>query len=125
MNLNQITIPSRDLEKSLNFYEQLGLKLIVNALPRYLRFLCRDGNSTFSVHLQEELPKGNGIVVYFESEDLDKEVNRLLALGLVFEELPSDKSWLWREARIKDPDCNQIILFWAGENRINPPWRIT
>jgi len=32
MNLNQITVPSLDLTKSIPFYEALGLKLIVKAL---------------------------------------------------------------------------------------------
>ena len=30
MNLNQITVPSKDLNQSIPFYETLGLKLIVN-----------------------------------------------------------------------------------------------
>ena len=38
--------------------------------------------------------------------------------------MPSDKRWLWREVRLKDPDNNQLILYFAGENRLNPPWRI-
>jgi catechol 2,3-dioxygenase-like lactoylglutathione lyase family enzyme len=38
MNLNQITIPSLDLEKSVAFYKTLGLHLIVDALPSYARF---------------------------------------------------------------------------------------
>ena len=33
MNLNQITIPSLDLTKSIPFYEKLGLKLIVKSIP--------------------------------------------------------------------------------------------
>jgi len=44
MNLNQITVPSLDLTKSIPFYEKIGLKLIVKALPDYARFECPDGN---------------------------------------------------------------------------------
>jgi len=40
--------------------------------------------------------------------------------GITIEELPSDKNWLWREARLKDLDDNQLILYHAGENRKNP-----
>ena len=50
MNLNQITVPSLDLTKSIPFYKELGLNLIVKALPNYARFECPDGNSTFSLH---------------------------------------------------------------------------
>lgn len=33
MNLNQITIPSLDVEKAVEFYKILGLHLIVDAIP--------------------------------------------------------------------------------------------
>lgn len=124
MNLNQITVPSLDLSKSIPFYQQLGLKLIVKALPHYARFECPSGNSTFSLHQTEKQAEVEGIHVYFECENLDEHVNHLIEKGITFEELPNDKSWLWREARLKDLDGNQLILFYAGENRLNPPWRI-
>lgn len=124
MNLNQITVPSLDLTKSIPFYEQLGLKLIVKALPHYARFECPDGNATFSIHLVEELPVGDGIYVYFECENLDTQVKILKEKGIVFDQDPVDQTWLWREARLKDLDGNKIILFYGGDNRLNPPWRI-
>ncbi|MBY0424820.1 MAG: bleomycin resistance protein [Cytophagales bacterium] len=70
------------------------------------------------------MPLGEGICVYFEIENLDQEVEKLIGKGMVFDELPQDKEWLWREARIKDPDGNQLILYYAGKNRLNPPWRL-
>jgi catechol 2,3-dioxygenase-like lactoylglutathione lyase family enzyme len=124
MNLNQITIPSQNLDVSVPFYQKLGLALIVDALPHYARFACPDGEATFSIHRVDELPKGEGIYVYFEHEMLDEKVNHLVSEGISFDEMPSDKKWLWREARLKDPDGNQLILYRAGENRLNPPWRI-
>ena len=72
MNLNQVTIPSLDVEKATEFYKLLGLKLIVNALPRYVRFECPDGDGTFSIHKVEALPEGNGISIYFEDDHLDE-----------------------------------------------------
>ena len=124
MNLNQVTIPSLDLTKSIPFYEKLGLKLIVKALPHYARFECPDGDATFSIHQVEKLPEGDGVYTYFECENLDEDVKSLTKKGIVFDELPNDKSWLWREARLKDIDGNQLILFYGGEMRKNPPWRI-
>ena len=106
------------------FYEKLGLILIVKSLPDYARFLCRDGNSTFSLHRVEKQITKEGIWVYFEVPDLDNYVHGLIKKGIVIEELPNDKPWLWKESRLKDPDNNQIILYFAGENRIKPPWRI-
>ena len=124
MNLNQITVPSLDLTKSIPFYEKLGLKLIVKALPHYARFECPDGNATFSIHLAENLPIGEGIYVYFECEHLDQYIDELKEKGIRFDQLPADQKWLWREARLKDVDGNQLILFYGGENRLNPPWRV-
>lgn len=124
MNLNQITVPSLDVEKAITFYKKLGLEIIVEALPQYARFICPDGNATFSIHQVNKLPNGEGIYVYFECEDLDSKVKELVSKNISFDELPKDKSWLWREARLKDLDNNQIILFYGGKNRINPPWKI-
>ncbi|MBQ0733196.1 VOC family protein [Aquimarina celericrescens] len=124
MNLNQVTVPSIDVENSISFYKKLGLRLIVEALPHYARFECIEGNATFSIHQVETLPKGDGVYIYFETEKLDQEVDRLIAEGIQFDHLPKDQTWLWREARLKDPDDNQIILYFAGDNRKNPPWRV-
>ena len=124
MDLNQVTIPTLNVEKSIEFYEKLGLKPIVKAVPHYARFELPAGSATFSLHHVEELPKGEGIYLYFESERLDELVNELVKEGIEFDELPEDRSWLWREARLKDPDGNQLILYYAGENRKNPPWRV-
>ncbi len=124
MNLNQITVPVLDVEKSIAFYEMLGLKLIVKALPHYARFECPEGNSTFSLHQVENLQGGEGIWIYFEVENLDEYITAILAKGIKVEELPNDKPWLWRESRLKDPDNNRIIIYFAGNNRLNPPWRL-
>src|SRR5215475_2736084 len=118
MNLNQITVPVINVEKSISFYEGLGLKLIVKSLPDYARFQCLDGNSTFSLHRVDNLPTGDGIWIYFEVQDLDNYINGLIENGFQFEELPNDKPWLWRESRLKDLDSNQIIIYSAGKNRI-------
>lgn len=124
MNLNQVTIPSLNVEKATEFYKLLGLKLIVDALPRYVRFECPDGDSTFSIHKVDELPQGNGISMYFEDEHLDDLVKSLKEKGIEFLGDPEDKTWLWREAHLKDLDGNHIILYQAGTNRKNPPWKL-
>jgi len=124
MRLNQLTIPSLDVEKSVVFYKKLGMQLIVDALPRYVRFELPDGDATFSVHLVDELPSGDGITIYFEDDKLDELVKQLQVKGVSFTQLPVDQRWLWREAHVLDPDGNKIILFFGGDNRKNPPWRV-
>jgi len=124
MDLNQVTIPSIDVNESVLFYKKLGLHLIVDASPRYVRFEVPDGDATFSIHQVERLPKGEGITLYFEDNNLDELVEKLQEKGVQFTQLPKDQTWLWREAHLLDPDGNKLILFKAGEHRKNPPWRI-
>lgn len=124
MRLNQVTVPSTDVARSVEFYERLGLVLIVLSLPKYARFVCPDGDSTFSVHYYESLASDEKPVVYFECEDLDVVVQDLKRKGVKFDSEPRDQPWLWREAYLRDPDDNVICLFYAGENRLNPPWRL-
>ena len=124
MDLNQVTLPTSDVARSVDFYRGMGFTLIVNSPPRYARFECPDGNSTFSLHEAEHAVDSTGVVVYFECCDLDARVQALLAAGFEFTKLPTDEHWLWREARLKDPSGNVLCLFWGGDNRKNPPWRV-
>ncbi|MBY2983904.1 VOC family protein [Rhizobium leguminosarum] len=122
MRLNQVTVTMPDLDAGWNFYCALGLKPVVDARPRYARFVCPDGDSTFSLHQGEG--GGGGTTVYFECEKLDETVGSLSEAGLRFVTGPEDKSWLWREAELFGPGGNRIILYFAGSNRTDPPWRV-
>jgi catechol 2,3-dioxygenase-like lactoylglutathione lyase family enzyme len=124
MNLNQITIPSTNVPRAVAFYQQLGLRLIVDSSPRYVRFECPNGASTFSIHHVAQLSLNPDLVLYFECERLDEVVAALKSKGIVFDADPQDQDWLWREAYLRDPDGNVLCLFYAGENRLNPPWHI-
>jgi len=127
MNLNQVTIYTDKTIETVEFFELLGLKRIVDSLPRYARLECGDGGSTLSVNEAETRPVGsvppNNIVLYLEC-DVDAEYERLTSLGIEFTQSPTDQPWLWREAYLLDPNGNKICLYHAGENRLDPPWRI-
>lgn len=124
MNLNQVTIFTGKPIESVEFYKRLGLKLIVDSLPRYARLECPDGEATLSVHAAEDSAAPSNIVLYFECADLDARVAELKAAGLEFEADPQDQTWRWREAYLRDPSGNRVCLFHAGENRKNPPWKV-
>ncbi len=62
--------------------------------------------------------------VYFECDDLDDRVVRLKSAGVRFDNDPVDQRWLWREAWLRDPDGNRLCLYFAGRNRIDPPWKV-
>lgn len=124
MNLNQVTIYTDKPVDTAEFFQKLGLSLIVDSLPRYVRLECPDGDSTLSIQQDESAQTTNNIVLYFECDELGETVDQLKADGLVFDEDPTDRPWLWRQAYLKDPNGNKICLFHAGENRKNPPWRV-
>lgn len=126
MNLNQVTVEVSDIARSRAFYERLGLTLIVLS-DHYARFVCPAGPgetaATLSIHLSPVVTAG-GTGLYFECDDLDARVEALRADGVEFERGPVDQRWLWREAWLRDPDGNRLCLYFAGDNRIDPPWRI-
>jgi catechol 2,3-dioxygenase-like lactoylglutathione lyase family enzyme len=122
MNLNQVTLPTDDMEATTDFYRRMGFLQIVDT-PHYARFECTEGNATFSISLDTG-NRENASVIYFEHEDLDELVAALKARGITFDQDPTDMSYLWREAVLHDPAGNKIKLYWAGENRLHPPWRV-
>lgn len=122
MELNQVTLPVNNMEDAVQFYLTLGFTQIVNT-PHYTRFSCPTGNSTFSLSLENNAFE-NHSVIYFEHEALDELCESLAQKGIVFEQAPKEESYLWKEAIVKDPSGNKIKLYWAGENRLNPPWKV-
>lgn len=124
MRLNQVTAACNDLDASIAFYERLGLKLIVKS-EHYARFELPDGEATFSLHITEgTVPRENAPQLYFEVDDVEREVRRLKEAGVAFEREPTQQSWLWHESWLRDPAGNSICIYHAGENRRHPPWRI-
>ena len=122
VRLNQVTLPAIDVAESVAFYRRMGFEFIVDA-PHYARFRSAEGDATFSVHKVDVL-RPSQTVVYFETSLLDETVKRLEAEGFSFSQGPRDEPWLWREARLRDPSGNVICLYWAGANRLDPPWRV-
>jgi catechol 2,3-dioxygenase-like lactoylglutathione lyase family enzyme len=123
MRLNHITLPSSDVERSADFYRRLGLTQIVADYPNYARFLAPEGDTTLSLHRTDRVPQGSGSI-HFEVEDVDGAVDRLKRAGFEFACDPVDQPYLWREAILLDPDGHRVFIFHAGENRIDPPWRL-
>jgi catechol 2,3-dioxygenase-like lactoylglutathione lyase family enzyme len=124
MRLNQVTVPLVDYEASKAFYLKFGLELLVDSPPRYARFAMPEGGSTLSIEKVDGVAGGDWPLIWFESDRLDALVAELKAKGISFETDPEDKSYLWRVATLRDPAGNLIALYHAGENRLNPPWRV-
>ena len=123
MDLNQVTIGTRDFDRSVEFYTRLGLKLIVHSEGRYARFELPSGSSTLSIYLDpDHVP--SSAMLYFEVDDLAGKYAELVNRGISFETEPTDQSWNWSEARFRDPDGNPLCLFHGGQDRRFPPWRV-
>jgi len=121
MNLNQVTLAACCMEKTKAFYSTLGFTLIVDT-HHYIRFACPEGESTFSFVIDEAI--NNPSTIYFEHEQLDTWVESLVAKGIAFEYLPTNKPYLWREASLVDPSGNLVKLYWAGKYQLDPPWKV-
>jgi hydroxymethylpyrimidine/phosphomethylpyrimidine kinase len=121
--LNQVTVTGTDYERSVAFYKRLGLRQIVANAPDYARFETA-GGVTLSVQIDPEETIAATTAIYFECDDLDQRVEQLARSGFAFEHGPRNQPWMWREARLRDPDGNIIFFYKAGEARRFPPWRI-
>lgn len=123
MNLNQITLPSLNIQQSVEFYQGMGFNLIV-LTDDYARFESSLGDATFSLHKRSKLAGICSATLYFEVESVQATVKELEAAGYEFEQQTCDQTWLWTEAYLRDPGGTRICIYHAGENRKNPPWRI-
>lgn len=127
IKLNQVTIGATNTAESIAFYQKLGLTLIVDSAPRYVRLeFPRDDSGepdTLSLHAVPEdwEPQAEGPLIYFEVEDV---AAFLKDTGVTPLEPAELKPYLWTEADILDPSGNRIRVYSAGENRRFPPWRV-
>jgi hydroxymethylpyrimidine/phosphomethylpyrimidine kinase len=124
LRLNQVTVTGTDYERSVEFYRRLGLRQIVDSPENgYARFETA-GGVTFSVQIDPEEKIVATTAIYLECDDLDQRVEQLARSGITFEHGPRNQPWMWREARLRDPDGNIIFFYKAGEHRRFPPWRV-
>jgi hydroxymethylpyrimidine/phosphomethylpyrimidine kinase len=122
--LNQVTVTGTNYERSVDFYRRLGLTQIVDSPENgYARFETA-GGVTLSVQIDPEEKIIATTAIYLECDDLDERVEQLARGGIAFEHGPRNQPWMWREARLRDPDGNIIFFYKAGEHRRFPPWRM-
>jgi hydroxymethylpyrimidine/phosphomethylpyrimidine kinase len=122
--LNQVTVTGTQYERSVDFYRRLGLHQIIDSPDTgYARFETA-GGVTLSVQIDAEEKILATTAIYLECDDLDQRVEQLARSGIAFEHGPRNQPWMWREARLRDPDGNIIFLYKAGEARRFPPWRM-
>lgn len=128
LRLNQVTLGAIDMAASVSFYKRLGLTLIVDSSPRYVRFefpapLTGGEPVTLSLHGVENgwTAPVDWPLIYFEIDDLSA---FLAAADLTPLAPPEMKPYDWEEADVLDPAGNRIRIFKAGKARRFPDWRI-
>lgn len=122
--LNQVTLTGTNYDRSVEFYRRIGLRQIIANPPDYAGFETA-GGATLSIQIDPDETIVATTAVYLECDDLDERVEGLARAGLPFEHGPRNQPWMWREARLRDPDGNIVFLYKAGEARRFPPWRVT
>ena len=125
VRLNHVTIGVGDVEASAGFYARLGLTQIVASYPDYARFVAPEGGTTLSLHRVADSSRVQSVSIHFEVDDVDRSVAELKDAGFDFICDPVDQPYLWREAILLDPDGHRIFIYHAGENRLDPPWRLS
>lgn len=125
MRLNHVTPSVLDVARSADFYVGLGLGQIVADYPDYYaRLEAAESDTTLSLHRVEHASPQPCASIQFEVDDVDRAVRALKRAGVDFVSDPVDQPYLRREAIRPDPDGKQVFVYHAGEDRLNPPWRL-
>lgn len=126
MKMNQITISVLDMAATCKFYRNLGCEMIVDE-DAYSRMLAPDGVNSFSFVKVDKIADTSVCHLYFEFDsaaELDAKVVEFQAMDFAEFSDPIDQNWRWRESHVNDPSGYVIVLYYAGENRIFPPWGV-
>lgn len=128
LRLNQVTLGAINMAASVLFYKRLGLTLIVDSAPRYVRFEFPSPPTggepaTLSLHGVEDgwTAPTDWPLIYFEVDNLDA---FLKSANIPPLSPPEMKPYDWEEADILDPSGNRLRLFKAGKARRFPDWRV-
>lgn len=110
----------RDLDKTAEFYEKLGLevksrsqdRLIVNLNWYRMDFVLADTENSAEIRDEAALEaKGAGVFFYFSVDDVDQAYAEIVSSGIKPITEPTDRSWGNREFLLRDPDGYKIVIF--------------
>ena len=114
--IGQISIPVRDLERSIVFYrDKLGMNFLFQAPPGLAFFDCG------GVRLMLDVPAGTqsearSSIIYYKVDDLPSAVAELKARGVDFDQepelvaqMPDHELWM---AFLRDLNDNTLALMW-------------
>jgi catechol 2,3-dioxygenase-like lactoylglutathione lyase family enzyme len=109
---------TQDVLKLSAFYRDL-LEVEVQGDERHAELLTQGaGLAIFSAAGMEEMAPGSmqyagqgGFTLMFEVEDVDREYERLLKMGIPIVKLPATYPWGSRSVWLRDPDGNIVDFY--------------
>jgi predicted enzyme related to lactoylglutathione lyase len=110
-----VSVPVSDQERAKEFYvEKLGFELTRenDSLPgiRWVQVTPRGATTSLTlVTWFETMPPGSLQGLVLGLDDLEKDCDQLVASGVAFERPLEEQPW-GREAVIRDPDGNRLVL---------------
>lgn len=118
-SVSGLTCYVKDLNKTVEFYENLGFvfkKKEESHATGYSNWfwidfvLIDDENAEFSKEANAE-NKGAGLFIYLSVENVDETYEEILKLGLKPSSEPRDWPWGNREFVLRDPDGYKLVFF--------------
>ena len=109
--LGHVTVWATDMELSKRFYRDI-VGLDFGYEDAHYIALKASNDATVGLHAADNREKAAspGTWIDFEVPDVDKEYERLKAMGLS-PRPPDDKPWGWRHLHLRDPDGHAVSLF--------------
>lgn len=121
MSLDAIGIASRDIQKSVKFYELLGVSLkevgdehYEGTTPSGVRIMLDSYSLMKKINSKWVEPVGSGVILCFKqksSEEVDVLFSKVINAGFKGIKEPWDAFWGQRYSSVQDPDGNQIDIF--------------
>ena len=110
-----------DLDRTQDFYRRLGFEVEraedgVRVKLGDFRLFFVDENKTLIKNESGKTPKGLGVYIYVEVEDVDQHFKFLKDDGV--EPRTEPKTWPWgkREFVVRDPDGYKLVFYSAAKN---------
>lgn len=116
IQLNSLLLYVADPSASSDFYSKLGFKTTLKADSCLVaiggfRITCFDETKAQFKQDTPIEPKGAGVFIHFEVNDVDDIYKSALEVGLSPSSEPRDWDWGNREFAIKDPDGYRLVFY--------------
>jgi catechol 2,3-dioxygenase-like lactoylglutathione lyase family enzyme len=110
MTLFMTELAVADVAAAVRWYRDvLGLRVRLADEPHGFALLAGDADGRLA--LKVGVPSPGGVTLHFRTDDLDAELARLAAHGVVPEAPPKASAEGYRRAFVRDPDGYRVGLF--------------